>query len=439
MAYNPNNPNGQAVAANSAPNVLAIDQGELPVTASPAIILSAPTANSMAALNAAVQYNVEAGANYFVTLTNSAAATAAWVGTVSFEYTLNGGGAWSALTAIPVAGPSGSTNATTATANGLWIVMIPTGVGSQTVGIRARMSAYTSGTAQFFVAPCGSPNAAIVMPWVYSVTSGNTIMGPIDASGLSEISIQLSAVTTTGLTAQGTNDPSLTTWQTIPVQDVNGTVSAATMTAALTYKFSPSGYKWVRIQCTTTGTVLTVQGLQAKLGSTTTLSSTGSSINAIIASGTVTNVTTVATVTTVSTVSNVAAIAAGANAIGDMGVQYRANATGAAGIISVLSPATPAAATIKASAGRLIGWQLTNSAAAVRSVKLFNASAPTLGTTAAVMEIDIAAGGRADFQLPGGIGFATACTYSVTSAKGLTDNTATGLVANDVSGSFFFA
>lgn len=87
----------------------------------------------------------------------------------------------------------------------------------------------------------------------------------------------------------------------------------------------------------------------------------------------------------------------------------------------------------------MIGWQLQNSSTGVRSVKIFNASAPTLGTTAAAFEIDIPAGGRSEIQLPGGIGFATAITWSVTSAKGLTDNTATGLAANDVSGSFFFA
>jgi hypothetical protein len=132
-------------------------------------------------------------------------------------------------------------------------------------------------------------------------------------------------------------------------------------------------------------------------------------------------------------------VAAGTNAIGDVGVQYRASATGAAGIIAAMSPATPAAGTIKASAGRLVGWQLHNGSAGVRSVKLFNAASPTLGTTAAVMEIDIPAGGRSDVQLPGGIGFATAITWSATSAKGLTDNTATGLAANDVSGAFFFA
>jgi len=134
-----------------------------------------------------------------------------------------------------------------------------------------------------------------------------------------------------------------------------------------------------------------------------------------------------------------ATLLAGSNLAGDVGVQYRANATGAASVVSVLSPLTPAAATIKASAGRLLGWMLQNSAAAFRSVKVFNASAPTLGTTAAVFEIDIPAGGAAFMQLEGGIGFATAMTWSVTSAKGLTDNTATGLAANDVSGLFVFA
>ena len=132
-------------------------------------------------------------------------------------------------------------------------------------------------------------------------------------------------------------------------------------------------------------------------------------------------------------------LGAGTNAIGDVGVQYRANATGAASFVSVMSPATPAAATVKATAGRLLCFHLQNSGAALRSVKVFNAAAPTLGTTAAAFEIDIPAGGAISRTMDGGLAFATAITYSVTSAKGLTDNTATGLAANDVSGFFAFA
>lgn len=145
------------------------------------------------------------------------------------------------------------------------------------------------------------------------------------------------------------------------------------------------------------------------------------------------------TVTTVSTVSTLAAISAGTNAIGDVGIQYRASATGGATPASILSPATPAATSIKASAGRLISLVLVNSAATVRSVKFWNTAvgSVTLGTTAAIFEIDIPPSGLLQFQLPGGIGFATAITYAVTGAKGLTDNTA--ITANDVSGFATFA
>jgi hypothetical protein len=135
------------------------------------------------------------------------------------------------------------------------------------------------------------------------------------------------------------------------------------------------------------------------------------------------------------------ALAGNSAVIGDIGIQYRANATGAATALSYISGGTTAASAIKASAGRLIGWQLSNSAASVRSVKLFNVASGsiTMGTTSAVFEIDIPAGGVSNIQLPGGIAFGTAIAAAITSAKGLTDNTATGLASGDVSGAFFYA
>lgn len=72
--------------------------------------------------------------------------------------------------------------------------------------------------------------------------------------------------------------------------------------------------------------------------------------------------------------------------------------------------------------------------AGVRSLKLFNATSVTLGTTSAFFEIDIPAGGVAQLEFAGGLAFGTGIQWAVTSAKGLTDNTATGLAANDVSG-----
>lgn len=138
-------------------------------------------------------------------------------------------------------------------------------------------------------------------------------------------------------------------------------------------------------------------------------------------------------------VSNVA-LSFGTQAIGDVGAQYRTNATGAATPFSLLSPATPAATAVKAGAGRVVGAILTNSAAAVRSVKFFNTAqgSVTLGTTSAVFELDIPAGQMVMFNQEGGISFSTAITVAVTGAKGLTDNTG-ALGANDVSGVILYA
>lgn len=134
------------------------------------------------------------------------------------------------------------------------------------------------------------------------------------------------------------------------------------------------------------------------------------------------------------------AIAAGTNAIGDVGTQYRANATGAASQVSVMSTVTPTATSVKASAGRLLGFVLQNSSAAIRSVKFWNTAVGgvTLGTTAAIWEVDIPAGQSLTFEMEGGMAFSTAITYAVTGAKGLTDNTG-ALGANDVSGVILFA
>lgn len=132
-------------------------------------------------------------------------------------------------------------------------------------------------------------------------------------------------------------------------------------------------------------------------------------------------------------------LAAGTNAIGDVGVQVRANATGAASASNYASPATPAGGSIKGSAGRLFGWQLANTSTGVRWVKLFNQTAVTMGTTAAAYEFPIPAGGIVQASHPAGIGHGTGIFVAVTAARGLTDNTATGLALGDVSGAFIFA
>ncbi len=147
------------------------------------------------------------------------------------------------------------------------------------------------------------------------------------------------------------------------------------------------------------------------------------------------------TVTTVSTVSNVAAIAAGTNAIGDFGVQYRGSATGAGTAVNLNCPATPAAQAVKASAGRFLKGVVINTATSLRYLKVYNTAAGSvvLGTTAAVLDIPLAANGaptRIDFG-EAGVGFSAAMSVAITGGRGTTDNTAVTL--NDAAGVITYA
>lgn len=126
------------------------------------------------------------------------------------------------------------------------------------------------------------------------------------------------------------------------------------------------------------------------------------------------------------------ALVAGTAAIGDVGIQYRANATGAGTPTIINSPATPAAQTIKGSAGRLLGFVLCNTNVAARFFKVFNATAPTLGTTAAVIDICLPTNQVVEISFEGGVGFATAITCAITGGRGATNNTA--ITLDDVTG-----
>jgi hypothetical protein len=128
------------------------------------------------------------------------------------------------------------------------------------------------------------------------------------------------------------------------------------------------------------------------------------------------------------------ALVAGTAAIGDVGVQYRANATGAASAAPVTSPAAPAGQSIKGAAGRLAGYDLHNAAITRRYVKFFNATSVTMGTTSALFEVCLEPSQARTVNFPGGLGFSSGIQIAVTSARGLTDNTAAGLAAGDVTG-----
>jgi len=86
---------------------------------------------------------------------------------------------------------------------------------------------------------------------------------------------------------------------------------------------------------------------------------------------------------------------------------------------------------VKATAGQLFGWYLYNAAASMRYLKFYNATAAntTVGTTAPVLTIPVAAGAAANVEFSNGIAFGTAISAAVTT--GLADNDTGAPAAND--------
>lgn len=117
---------------------------------------------------------------------------------------------------------------------------------------------------------------------------------------------------------------------------------------------------------------------------------------------------------------------AGTAAIGDVGTQYRANATGAAARAHLVSANTTNATVVKASAGRLLGWSIYNTSAAVKYVKLHNqTTAPTAGS-GVVLTVAVPPNNCREFNMPGGIAFATGIGFTTTVGGADNDSQAVG-------------
>jgi hypothetical protein len=144
----------------------------------------------------------------------------------------------------------------------------------------------------------------------------------------------------------------------------------------------------------------------------------------------------------INSISNTVTTSTGLNAstalVGDVGLQVRANATGAMTTAKVLAAATTNATSAKASAGRVFGWQLTNTTAAAKYVRLYNlATAPTVGTSTPVYNIVLPANATVNASFPMGIAHSTGIAYAITNA--IADLDATAVAANDVLGAIYYA
>lgn len=257
------------------------------------------------------------------------------------------------------------------------------------------------------------PAAALLTSYTQAgVITINTVLMTLDCSQYRGVSIQCISMGTTGVvTPEWSNDN--TTW-------VAATIFTAAGASATT--FSAVGLWNVQIQA---------RYLRLRLSTATTAGTTTLSVhqydsppNAFLATQPVSG--------TVTANIGTGSIAAGTNAIGDVGIQYRATTTGAGTLTNILSPATPAGQTIKGSAGRLLGIAVSNTNAAIRYLKIFNATAVTPGTTAAVTEIAIPPSQTITVNFEGGIAFGTGIMIMVTAAQGLTNNGA--ITGNEVNG-----
>lgn len=132
---------------------------------------------------------------------------------------------------------------------------------------------------------------------------------------------------------------------------------------------------------------------------------------------------------------DVLSIAAGTNTIGDVGLAVRT--TGGLSSDNWVSAASTNATSVKASAGRLLGWYIYNANAAMRKVAFHNtAGTPTAGTSV-VFQLCIPPGSAANVFSDVGIAFSTGIAF--TTVTGIAESNSTAVGADDLSITLFWA
>jgi hypothetical protein len=115
-------------------------------------------------------------------------------------------------------------------------------------------------------------------------------------------------------------------------------------------------------------------------------------------------------------------------------VSERPAASGGQTIFRRISTADTNAASVKASAGQVYGWYITNVNASPRYAKLYNkASAPTVGSDTPVMTLLIpgnTAGAGSTLGLPCGAAFSTGIALAITT--GVADADTGAVAANEI-------
>lgn len=312
--------------------------------------------------------------------------TGTWVGTVTFQATVNGttegGGTWFSVPAIP---PTASTPApvTTATANGSWVVP-----GGPYLYVRAKMTAYTSGTANVYMVSGTGPTAVMNYSPVTATVSGTVTanQGTAGASAwpVTPITGQTTVAAGAGATGATTQRVVLATDTTVP--NVTGNVASGATDSGNPVK---TGGKYVAAGITLTDgqrgdTQLDAAG-RSIVTMGTALSSTIDSIWASTEGQKATYSASCVKISAVATPTDIFTLTGSASkTIRVISVRVNMEATAAQGVfVQLIKRST--ADTGGTSAAPNIAPHDSNSAAATATPLSYTAN-PTLGSTVAVVD-----------------------------------------------------
>ncbi|HEY8885957.1 MAG TPA: hypothetical protein VIM31_00440 [Candidatus Microsaccharimonas sp.] len=482
MSYNPNNPNGQATSANSAPVVIASNQSALRIADGTGNLLTS-LADGAGSTGLSVAMTAT---NFIVSAANSTTAqlatTATFTGTIetifnqqaiSILVTTDQNGTLILNQYIDLAGTRKISAWTYTIVAGVPFSRCFVGNGNYFNLTFQNTSGSTTTTLNINTAYGTLPAASNLGNAPVSLDEVNgtafSLGQKVSASSLPVVlASDQSPVPITGsqvapTTVSWTSATTVNTASSISVTNLN-TVSVtmsntSTMTGGvLTFEVSPdSGTTWfaiamARIDSYTVETTYTLSTVANRAWTSSVDAFTNFRVRLstiIVGTGTATikvaaqlfaiePIITVgqATAASLQTTAAIASIAAGANLIGKVNVTTQT--TGGATSFTLISAATTNGTNVKASAGVLYMLTATNNSATVAFLKMYNLStAPTVGSSSVVLTFMIPANGGVMVPIPPtGITFSTGIAYALTGLPAGNDSTAVALNQIQLNGAY---
>jgi hypothetical protein len=256
MSYNPNNPNGQALSAASAPVVIASDQSAITITGSQ----TSPSTvawTSATAVNTAVTISTSNLNTVSVTMSNTSTMTA---GVLTFEVSPDSGTSWFAIAMARIDSFTVETTYTLSTvANRAWSTSV-----DAFTNFRVRLSTVITGTGTATVKVSAQLFAIEPVMTVGQSTAASLQMTPVQATASS---LQTTATLATGANLVGKVN--------ITTQTTGGATSFTLISAATTNATSVKTTAGVLYMLTATNNSATVAFL--KMYNLTTAPTVGTS------------------------------------------------------------------------------------------------------------------------------------------------------------------